>query len=141
MIVLDTNVVSEVMRPVPDPAVLEWMNAQQAGELYLTSMTTAELLYGVARLPSGRRREELAEKVARLVDELFEGRVLPFDSTASIAYARIASVRERAGNPIGAADAVIAATASAAGTDALATRNVSDFADTGLSVVNPWALE
>lgn len=141
MIVLDTNVVSEAMRPVPDPAVLEWMNAQQAGELYLTSMTTAELLYGVARLPSGRRREELAEKVARLVDELFEGRVLQFDSTASIAYARIASVRERAGNPIGAADAVIAATASAAGTDALATRNVSDFADTGLSVVNPWALE
>lgn len=139
MIVLDTNVVSEMMRPVPDAAVLEWMNAQQAGELYLTSMTTAELLYGVARLPSGRRREELAEKVGRLVDELFEGRVLPFDSAASIDYARIASVRERAGNPIGSADAVIAATASAAGADALATRNVSDFAGTGLSVINPWS--
>ena len=139
MIVLDTNVVSEVMRPVPDPAVLEWMNAQQAGELYLTSMTTAELLYGVARLPSGRRRAQLAEKVGRLVDELFEGRILPFDSAASIDYARIASARERAGNPIGSADAVVAATASAAGADLLATRNVSDFSGTGLSVVNPWS--
>ncbi|HEY8317776.1 MAG TPA: type II toxin-antitoxin system VapC family toxin [Amnibacterium sp.] len=139
MIVLDTNVVSEVMRPVPDPAVLEWMNAQQAGELYLTSMTTAELLYGVARLPSGRRREDLAEKVGRLVDELFEGRILPFDSAASIDSARIASARERAGNPIGSADAVIAATASSAGADLLATRNVSDFSGTGLSVVNPWS--
>ena len=139
IVVLDTNVVSEVMRPVPDPAVLEWVNAQQAGELYLTSMTTAELLYGVARLPSGRRREQLAEKVGRLVDELFEGRILPFDSDASIDYARIASVRESAGSPIGSADAVIAATASAAGADILATRNVSDFAGTGLSVVNPWS--
>jgi len=139
VIVLDTNVVSEVMRPVPDPAVLEWMNAQQAGELYLTSMTTAELLYGVARLPSGRRRAQLAEKVGRLVDELFEGRILPFDSAASIDYARIASARERAGNPIGSADAVVAATASAAGADLLATRNVSDFSGTGLSVVNPWS--
>lgn len=139
IVVLDTNVVSEVMRPVPDPAVLEWVNAQQAGELYLTSMTTAELLYGVARLPAGRRREQLAEKVGRLVDELFEGRILPFDSDASIDYARIASVRESAGSPIGSADAVIAATASAAGADILATRNVSDFAGTGLSVVNPWS--
>lgn len=139
MIVLDTNVVSEVMRPVPDPAVLAWVDAQPADELYLTSMTVAELLYGVARLPAGKRRERLAEQVGRLVDELFAGRVLPFDSAASGMYARVASARERAGAPISVADAVIAATAASASAVKLATRNVSDFAGTGLTVVDPWS--
>lgn len=139
MIVLDTNVVSELMRTLPDAAVLAWVDEHPADELYLTSMTAAELLYGVARLPSGRRRELLAQKVGRLVDELFEGRILSFDSAASIDYARIASVRDRAGTPISSADAVIAATASVAGADQLATRNVGDFAGTGLTVVNPWS--
>jgi toxin FitB len=138
VIVLDTNVVSELMRTRPDAAVVAWVDAHQADELYLTSMTAAELLYGVARLPSGRRREQLAQKVGRLIDELFEGRILPFDSAASVDFARIASGRERAGNPISSADAVIAATASVAGADELATRNVSDFAGTGLAVVDPW---
>ena len=140
MIVLDTNLVSELMRPVPHPAVLAWVDAQPAEELYLTSMTAAELLYGVARLPVGRRREHLAQKVSRLVDELFEGRVLAFDSAASIDYARIASARDRAGTPISAADAVIAATAAAADADGLATRNASDFAGTGLTVIDPWSV-
>ena len=139
MIVLDTNVVSELMRPIPDAAVLAWVDARPTDELYLTSMTAAELLYGVARLPSGGRREQLAQKVGRLLDELFEGRILPFDSAASIDYARIASARERAGMPISAVDAVIAATTAGAGADGLATRNVSDFVGTGLTVVNPWS--
>jgi toxin FitB len=138
MIVLDTNVVSELMRTAPDAGVLAWVDGQPADQLYLTSMTAAELLYGVALLPPGRRREQLAQKVGRLIDEVFEGRVLPFDSAASVDYARIASARERAGTPISAADAVIAATAAAAGADTLATPNVRDFSGTGLTVINPW---
>ena len=138
MIVLDTNVVSELMRPAPDPGVLTWVDGQPADELYLTSMTAAELLYGVALLPPGRRREQLALKVGRLIDEVFEGRVIPFDSAASVDYARIAGTRERAGAPISVVDAVIAATAAAGGADTFATRNVSDFAGTGLTLVNPW---
>ena len=138
MIVLDTNVVSELMRTAPDPRVLAWVDGQLADEFYLTSMTAAEMLYGVALLPPGRRREQLAQKVGRLIDEVFEGRVIPFDSTASVDYARIATTRARAGAPISVADAVIAATAAAAGADTLATRNVRDFASTGLTLVNPW---
>jgi toxin FitB len=138
MIVLDTNVVSELMGTAPDPDVLAWVDGQPADELYLASMTTAELLYGVALLPAGRRREQLAQKVGRLIDEVFGGRVIPFDSAASVDYARMATTRARAVAPISVADAVIAATAAAAGADALATRNVRDFSDTGLTVVNPW---
>jgi predicted nucleic acid-binding protein len=139
VIVLDANVVSELMRPVPDAAVLSWVDAQAADGLYLTSMTVAELLYGIARLPSGRRQELLSRQVGRLVDELFTDRVLAFDAGASIAYARIATARERAGRPISAADAVIAATATAAGATSLATRNVEDFVGAGLKVVDPWS--
>lgn len=138
MIVLDTNVVSELMRPVPDAGVLTWIDAQSADDLYLTSMTVAELLYGVARLPPGRRREHLAHQVGRLVDELFASRILPFDAAASVEYARIASAREGAGAPISGADAVIAATAASAGAGSFVTRNVRDFAGTGLRVVDPW---
>jgi toxin FitB len=140
MIVLDTNVMSELMRAAPAPGVLAWVDGQPADELYLTSMTAAELLYGVALLPAGRRREQLAQKVGRLIDEVFEGRVIPFDSAVSVDYARIAATRARAGAPISVADAVIAATAAAAGADTLATRNVRDLPGTGLTVVNPWGI-
>lgn len=139
MIVLDTNVVSELMRPAPDDVVVAWVDAQPPDDLYLTSMTVAELLFGVARLPSGRRRERLSERIGRLVDDLFADRVLAFDAPAAVAYARIATARERAGRPIGAADAVIVATAASAGASSLATRNVSDFVGAGLALVDPWS--
>ncbi|WP_066521834.1 type II toxin-antitoxin system VapC family toxin [Curtobacterium ammoniigenes] len=138
MIVLDTNVVSELMREIPNARVLAWADSQVAEELHLTSMTSAELLSGVARLPEGRRRERLSRQVGRLVDEVFDGRVIPFDLSASVDYARIVQARDRAGSPISVADAVIAATVVAAGADALATRNVRDFVGTGLRIVNPW---
>lgn len=138
MIVLDTNVVSELMRPAPDAAVLAWVDAQPSDDLYLTSMTVAELLFGIARLPPGRRRERLSEQVGRLVDEVFADRVLAFDAPAAVAYGRIATARERAGRPVSTADAVIAATAASAGGKSLATRNVGDFVDAGLTLVDPW---
>jgi len=139
VIVLDTNVVSELMRPAPHAAVLAWVDAQVADDLFLTSMTVAEVLFGVARLPSGTRRERLTQQLGRLVDEVFADRVLAFDTSAAVAYGRIAAARERAGMPIGAADAVIAATTASAGGASLATRNVGDFAGVGLTVVNPWS--
>lgn len=138
MIVLDTNVVSELMRAAPDPDVVGWVDRWPPGELHLTSMTAAELLHGVARLPPGGRRELLAEKVRILLGDLFDGRILAFTVPAAVHYGRIASARDRAGTPISTADAVIAATTAAAGADALATRNVRDFVATGLTVVNPW---
>ena len=138
MIVLDTNVVSELMRNAPDPGVLAWVDGQPADELYLTSVTAAELLHGVALLSPGRRREQLAQKVGRLIDEVFEGRVIPFDSVASVEYVRITGTSARAGAAISVADALIATTAAAVGADTFATRNVRDFSDTGLTVVNPW---
>lgn len=138
MIVLDTNVVSELMRPAPHPAVLAWVDSHAGTDQYLTSMTAGELLFGVARLPIGRRRELLAQKVADLLGKLFLGRILPFDSNAAVEYARIVAARERAGNSIGVADGVIAATAAAAQADVLVTRNIADFADVGLAVLDPW---
>lgn len=139
MIVLDTNVVSEVMRPSPAPQVREWLDTHREGELWLTSMTAAELLAGVAALPDGARKRQLGSRIGVLLAHLFSGRLLPFDGAAATAYARVVADRRRAGAPIGTADAVIAATCLAAEVSLLATRNVTDFAGTGLQLVDPWA--
>lgn len=138
MFVLDTNVVSELMRPVPEPAVRAWVAVRRAGDMYFSAVSEAELRYGVAILPAGRRRKTLAEAVDGLVREDFAGRVLPFDSVAAQAYAEIAATRRRAGRPVCQADCQIAAVAQARGF-AVATRNVRDFAGMGIEVVNPWA--
>jgi predicted nucleic acid-binding protein len=140
MIVLDTNVVSELMRPEPRPGVIDWVDSQPAGDLYLTATTVAELLYGIARLPDGRRKARLAEQVEAMIDDDFDRRVLPFDLPAAPHYADIATQRELLGRPIGAADAQIAATCRSHGAT-LATRNVKDFDATGVTVVNPWEPE
>ncbi len=137
MIVLDTKGVSELMRPQPVEAVVEWVDHQPGSEVYLTAITVAELLYGVARLPDGQRKVDLAERIEAVLAEDFEHRVAPFDETAAAHYADIVVHRERAGRPISTADAQIAATCRSHGA-LLATRNVDDFTDTGIVIFNPW---
>jgi len=136
--VLDTNVVSELMRPSPTPAVVEWLDRQPADEVWLTAMTAAELLAGVAQLPDGARKQQLATRVGALLTNVFAGRVLPFDALAAAAYAGVVSARRAAGSPVGTADAVIAATCLAAGADQFATRNTADFTGVGLELIDPW---
>ena len=137
MIVIDTNVVSELMRLTPEPAVMAWFSRQNSAELYLTAVNEAELRAGAAILPAGRRRDRLSAEIDATVREDFAGRVLPFDSAAARAYAAIAASRGSRGRPILDADCQIAAIARSRNM-AVATRNVRDFADTGIEVVNPW---
>ncbi|MBO0767204.1 MAG: type II toxin-antitoxin system VapC family toxin [Solirubrobacterales bacterium] len=136
MIILDTNVVSELMRAEPSPAVLSWVSAQDATALSTTAVTVAEISYGIQRLPAGRRRQDIAAAASEVFDA-FASQILAFDRRAAELYATVVTDRERKGRPIDGFDAQIAAicrTSSAI----LATRNTVDFADTGLSVVNPW---
>ena len=137
MIVIDTNVVSELMRPTPEPAVMTWFSGQDSAELYLTAVSEAELRAGAAILPAGRRRDRLTAEVDAVVREDFAGRVLPFDSAAARAYAAIAVSRRSAGRPILEADCQIAAIARARDA-AVATRNGADFEHCGIAVIDPW---
>lgn len=136
MIVLDTNVISEAMRPEPSPRVLDWLNAQAADTLYLSSVTLAELLFGIGTLPSGARKDRLAQALDRL-SALFAHRVLPFDQEAARRYASMAVTARAAGRPLPTADGYLAATAAAHGF-ALATRNIRHFGDTGVELIDPW---
>ncbi|HWC83274.1 MAG TPA: type II toxin-antitoxin system VapC family toxin [Pseudonocardiaceae bacterium] len=136
MIVLDTNVVSELRRRRPDQNVLAWLDACPADLMFLTATTAAELWFGIARIPDGSRKTALAAQTRGVLDEDFADRVLPFTAAAAVVYADITAARERRGQPIGMADAQIAAICRVHGMD-LATRNVKDFADTGVRVVNP----
>lgn len=138
MIVLDTNVLSEVMKPRPAEKVVEWLAAQPPASVFTTSITQAEVLHGLTLLPLGRRRAALEAATTTLFTSKMTGRILPFDSDAATSYARIASDRRRAGRPISVLDAQIAAIAASTGA-ALATRNVADFDGCGLKVVDPWA--
>jgi len=137
MFVLDTNVASELMRPAPASTVAAWISARDAQELYLTAVSEAELLYGVAIMPAGGRRNRLEASMTRWLDQGFGERILPFDSAAARAYAEIASGRRRAGRPIGEADCQIAAISRARGA-VLVTRNERDFEGAGIDVVDPW---
>ncbi|WP_456714924.1 PIN domain-containing protein [Bradyrhizobium sp. USDA 4353] len=137
MIIIDTNVISELMRPVPASAVLDWFAAEHASDLYLTAVSEAELRVGVAIMPSGKRREALMATIDAMVDEDFAGRILPFDSSAAKAYAAIAASRRVVGRPIMEADCQIAAIAQVAGA-ALATRNVADFDGCRIRIIDPW---
>lgn len=137
MIVLDTNVLSEAMRPTANSAVRAWLNEQVAETLYLSSVTLAELLFGIGALPDGRRKATLTETLGGVL-ELFEGRVLPFDVGAARHYADLA-VRARAdGKGFPTPDGYIAAIAASKGF-IVATRDVSPFEAAGLTVVNPWS--
>ena len=137
MIVLDTNVVSELMRDSPQQAVLAWFRAQPASSLFVTTVTEAEVLTGIAILPEGRRRRGLSEAAARVFAVLFTGRVLVFDSDAANIYAEIFAQRYAAGRPISQADCQIAAIARSHGA-AVATRNVTDFEGIDVELINPW---
>lgn len=138
MIILDTNVVSEPLRPQPDPVVVAWLDAQAPATLCLTSITLAELLAAVAGLPAGRRRNLLAQSLTEQALPLFDGRVLAFDTLAAHSFARVQAGAQASGNAIGFADAAIASIADAHGY-ALATRNVRDFKGTGVQIIDPWA--
>lgn len=137
MIVLDTNVISELMRREPHPAVLAWVAAQPRATLYTTSINRAEVLFGVASLPAGRRRSAFEAVVAAIFAEDLAGRVLPFDGVAAEHYARIVTIRRAAGAPIEGFDGLIAATAAAAGFS-VATRDARGFAGCGLTIIDPW---
>ena len=138
MIVLDTTVVSELMRPSPNPAVERWVAARPAASLFFSAVGEAELRYGVAILAAGRRRDALASAVEAMLRDDFAGRVLPFDSAAARAYAEIAARCRAAGRPVAQADGQIAAIARSRGM-ALATRNVRDFEEMGINLLDPWA--
>lgn len=137
MIVLDTNVVSEVFRAHPEESVATWVSSQPPTALFITAITQAELLYGVELLPAGRRRQDLSEAVRAVVRDEFAGRVLPFDGPASQEYAKITAARRARGRPISAFDAQIAAIARSRDAS-VATRDVDDFDGCGVEVINPW---
>lgn len=136
MILLDTNVLSELMRPHPEEAVLRWMASQSAAALYVSSISYAEILFEIGVLPEGKRRRALAEQAQAMFTEDFAGRVLSFDPVAAPAYAAIAARRRQSGHPIQPLDGMIAAIAQAHGA-ALATRD-RDLAGCGVPVIDPW---
>jgi len=136
MIVLDTNVVSELMRPEPAPAVLAWIQRSSGYGLYTTAVTIAEIRYGIARLPEGRRRQSL-HQAADEIFAAFPRQVLLFDLASASAYADIVASREKQGNPISGFDAQIAAICRSQAAS-LATRNTRDFVNTGISLLDPW---
>lgn len=140
MIVLDTNVISELTRQAPKPGVISWLDSLPAEEVGITAVTAAELLYGVTRMPAGRRKTELAAAVRGLLGDDFRDRVLPFDEHCASRYADIVCGREALGRPIGVADAQIAAICRTAEA-MLATRNTDDFSGTGIELINPWKLD
>lgn len=140
MILVDTNVISETLRQQPDPAVVRWMDAQSIETLYLSAVTVAELRYGIAVLPEGRRRQVLHSGLEQSVLPLFEGRILPFDGATAESYAELMAAARRRGRGVSAADGYIAATAHAAGL-MVATRDTSPFEAVGLAVVNPWLFD
>ena len=137
MILIDTSVVSELMRPAPAQVVLDWFGAQDPSDLHLSAVSEAELRRGVAVLPDGRRRDALRAAVDAMVAEDFAGRVLPFDGAAAVAFAAVFAQRRAAGRLISFPDCQIAATARARSA-AVATRDVADFEGCGVEIANPW---
>ena len=134
---LDTNVLSELLRARPEPAVLAWFAVQAPDSLVVSAVTQAEMLLGARLLPAGQRRQQLQQALEAMFREDFGGRVLPFDTAAAADYADVVHARRNAGRPISQFDAQIAAIARCRGVG-LATRNVADFEGCGLVVDNPW---
>ena len=139
MIILDTNVISELLRPEPAKQVERWLAAQDGAQVYFTSIGEAELRHGVAILPAGKRRNALTAAIEGLLDEDFRDRVLPFDRAAALSYASIAAARRAAGRPISQFDCQIAAIALTHKA-AVATRNTSDYEGCGVELINPWTV-
>ncbi|MEF3367291.1 type II toxin-antitoxin system VapC family toxin [Methylocystis sp. 9N] len=140
MILLDTNVVSEMMKPTGDAKARGWMDSHAEIDFYLATPIIAELRFGLALLPSGRKKEALTRACQSIEEEIFAGRILPFDQRAAHAFARLRAKRQTLGKPLNVMDAIVASVASAHAMT-LATRNVADFGDLELVVVNPFAFE
>lgn len=137
MIVLDTNVLSELIRPTPEPSVIRWVNERPADTVYTTAVTVFELRLGIARMPVGKRRDGLELALGQLVATVIAGRTLAFDTKAANAAATIVARASAAGRPIDTRDAFIAGVVAAHGAK-LVTRNARHFADAGIPLINPW---
>jgi predicted nucleic acid-binding protein len=138
VIILDTNVISEIMRPAPEASVAAWLAAQDAFALATTTITIAEIERGIVRLPKGKRRKDFEDRFSGFIDEAFSGRLLAFDRDAARACGAVSEARERKGLHADAVDMMIAGVVKAAGAT-LATRNISDFEECGIALANPWA--
>ncbi|MCM2270905.1 MAG: type II toxin-antitoxin system VapC family toxin [Thermoanaerobaculia bacterium] len=138
MILLDTNVLSALMRAAPDQVVVEWLDAQPAESIWTTAITVFEIRFGIERLEKGRRKRALEAAFTALIAEDFAGRVVAFDMLAASAAGSIAAARQRAGRPVDIRDLEIAGIAAARGAT-LATRNVRHFDQLGISLVDPWS--
>jgi hypothetical protein len=137
MIVLDTNVLSESLRPVPSDAVLKWLAGQEPLSVFITTITQAEVLCGIEAMPAGKRRTMLSAAIERLLADEFPGRILPFDEEAARLFPKIVAGRVALGRPIAQFDAMIVAIARSRHA-AVATRNTADFERCGVRVINPW---
>jgi toxin FitB len=136
--ILDTNVVSEVMASSPSSAALAWIAKRRvADDLFITTITVAEVLYGIELIPAGKRREKLNSEAEAMFAQDFAGRILEFNEQAARRFAKVASSRRKAGRPIAEFDAQIASIAHVYGA-VLATRNTNDFEGCGIKVLNPW---
>lgn len=138
MILLDTNVISEPWKPVPDEAVIAWLDAQAVETLFISAITIAELRFGIAAMPSGRRQTILRDRLEGEVLPHFSGRILSFDLTTSQFYSELMARARASGKAIGTADGYIAATAAANGLT-ISTRDASPFEAAGVKVINPWS--
>jgi predicted nucleic acid-binding protein len=137
MIILDTNVISELMRSTPQRIVLDWLSSQPLSKLSTTTINVAEITYGLARLPPGRRRSDLDMRFRAFAARGFANRVFDFDGTAAEVYGELVAARERLGRPLEGFDGLIAAIASSRGLT-VATRDIADFTDCGIAVISPW---
>jgi toxin FitB len=140
MLILDTNVITEIMQALPSPRVLEWWSQQPASELFTSAITVAEILYGIELIPKGKRRDKLLAEAEAMFAQDFAGRILPFDEESARAFPQIAAGRRRQGHPISEFDAQIASIARSRGA-VLATRNTADFEGCNVRLVNPWLEE
>ncbi len=138
MIILDTNVISELMKKHPDPAVIAWTKEQKPTNLAITAIAIAEIQRGISLLPKGKRRDNLEDDFKCFVEKAFIGRILPFDEDAAYLYGEIAAKRVQSGFNIDAVDLMIASIVKNYGAS-IATRNIKDFKDCGFNVINPWA--
>jgi len=137
VILLDTNVISEVMRPQPAPVVTDWLNAMDAGRLHVSAVTIGEIEFGLDNLPAGRRREALRSRFDTFLARAFVDRILDYDDRAARHYGWIMGEQRRSGRPVSAPDGQIAAIATVHGMT-IATRNIRDFSACGLALINPW---
>jgi predicted nucleic acid-binding protein len=137
MVVLDTNVISELFKPTPDPKVMAWVRGLPGDGLFTTAVTRGELLFGLYCMPEGRRRSDLLQGLTRLFEQKLAGHVLAYDDAAADAHAAIAAARRARGRPVGQSDMMIAGIARSRGAT-LATRNVRDFEGCDIPLVDPW---